>query len=301
MEYPRRKPLRLKGYDYSQSGAYFLTICVGGRRAVLSDICGGEVLLRPAGTIVEAELLRLQNRYSVAIGKYVIMPDHIHMIMHVHRQTIRTRTEDAVLCPMRPERNPPATDRGGPPPRPTPPRPMREEQDEAPPEAGAEQSPAPTVGDILCAFKQPDRMVGTGPRPMQGEPDDRPQPSRRGGTLPRPMPPETMEAPPEQSSRRGVALPRPTREEWNEVSPETWMEAPPEAGAEQSPAPTVGDILCAFKSITTKEINRYCNTPGQKLWQRSYYEHIIRNEREYLNLWRYIEDNPRIWEQRLLI
>lgn len=236
MEYPRRKPLRLKGYDYSQSGAYFLTICVGGRRAVLSDICGGEVLLRPVGTIAEAELLRLQNRYSVAIDKYVIMPDHIHMIMHVHRQTTRIRTEDAMLCPMRPDRNPPATGRGGALPRPMPPRPTRDEWNEAPPEMWAEASP-----------------------------------------------------------------PRPTREEWNEVSPETWMEAPPEAGAEQSPAPTVGDILCAFKSITTKEINRYCNTLGQKLWQRSYYEHIIRNEQEYLNLWRYIEDNPRIWEQRLHI
>lgn len=83
MNHPRRKPLRLQGYDYSQQGAYFITICVKDRRCILSKIIqpGTEadpasVLLTEIGKIVDIHLQRIPG-----IDAYVIMPNHIHMIV----------------------------------------------------------------------------------------------------------------------------------------------------------------------------------------------------------------------------
>ena len=56
------------------------------------------------------------------------------------------------------------------------------------------------------------------------------------------------------------------------------------------------DILCAYKSITTKRANQLCRTPGRRLWQRSYYEHVIRDEADYAAIWQYIDENPLKWE-----
>jgi REP element-mobilizing transposase RayT len=65
---------------------------------------------------------------------------------------------------------------------------------------------------------------------------------------------------------------------------------------EQSPCPTIGDILCAFKSITTKKANSHDNTPGRKIWQYRYHDHIIRNADEYLKIWQYIDSNHSKWQ-----
>ena len=51
-----------------------------------------------------------------------------------------------------------------------------------------------------------------------------------------------------------------------------------------------------FKSVTTRKINRIRKTPGQKLWQRNYYEHIIRNENDLNHIREYIINNPLQWE-----
>ncbi len=65
-------------------------------------------------------------------------------------------------------------------------------------------------------------------------------------------------------------------------------------------APTLGDIVGAFKSITTHEYIRgvkQSNWPrfNGKLWQRNYYEHIIRSEEDYERIFNYIESNPSNW------
>ena len=68
--------------------------------------------------------------------------------------------------------------------------------------------------------------------------------------------------------------------------------------AEQSPAPTLGDIVCAFKSLSTKRYNRYNNNKyGCHLWQRNYYEHIIRNFNDYDRIACYIRHNPGRWKE----
>ena len=64
----------------------------------------------------------------------------------------------------------------------------------------------------------------------------------------------------------------------------------PTAGA--SPRPTLPDIICTYKSLTTRICNKQLNTPGRKIFQVSFYDEVIKNESHYLETWQYIEDNP---------
>lgn len=84
---PQRKHLRLEHYDYGTAGAYYITICTQNRRCLLSHIVGcglasAEVQYTAYGQIAEKQLLLLEKRYtSLKIDQYVIMPNHIHMIL----------------------------------------------------------------------------------------------------------------------------------------------------------------------------------------------------------------------------
>jgi putative transposase len=64
-----------------------------------------------------------------------------------------------------------------------------------------------------------------------------------------------------------------------------------------NPAPTLGQIVAYFKYQSTKQINALNGTPGKRLFQRNYYEHIIRNERSLFKIRWYIKNNPRTWER----
>ena len=96
---PKRKPTRLKGYDYSQNGAYFITICTNNKKCILGSIVGqglapAEINLSKYGKIVKEQLLDLENRYkTIKIDKFVIMPNHIHMILNLNN------TAGASPCP----------------------------------------------------------------------------------------------------------------------------------------------------------------------------------------------------------
>lgn len=157
-ETAKRKPTRLQGYDYSQNGAYFVTVCTHHRTQMLSHIVGqglapAQIRLTTYGKIVERQLLDIEKRYeTVKIDKYVIMPNHIHVIFII---------ENA------------------------------------------------------------------------------------------------------------------------------------KAGA--SPCPTLSDVMCSFKSVAT----RLCKQAHhiEKVFQNSFYDHIIRNENDYLEIWRYIDDNPAKWQE----
>ena len=92
MNLPRRKPTRLKWYDYSTPGAYFITICVKDREQLLSRIIvGDDTLSIPKNTLSEIGLIcenyikNINIKYeNVTIDKYVIMPNHIHLIIFLH-------------------------------------------------------------------------------------------------------------------------------------------------------------------------------------------------------------------------
>jgi len=60
---------------------------------------------------------------------------------------------------------------------------------------------------------------------------------------------------------------------------------------------SVPTIIRSYKSAVTKQINQIRNTPGMPVWQRNYYEHIIRNERELHEIRQYIRFNPLQWDR----
>ncbi len=83
-QYPQRRSIRLKGYDYSSAGAYFVTIATHQRRRTLSRIVNSSVELRALGEIVKAEWLlvpSIRPFASVSEEFLVIMPDHIHAVI----------------------------------------------------------------------------------------------------------------------------------------------------------------------------------------------------------------------------
>jgi putative transposase len=63
------------------------------------------------------------------------------------------------------------------------------------------------------------------------------------------------------------------------------------------PSGSLGAIVGNFKSVVTRRINRIRKTPGVPIWQRNYYERVIRNERELAAIRQYIRDNPRNWAE----
>ena len=162
MEQPNRKPNRIENYDYSQNGAYFITVCTQDRKKILSEIVGdGFPVPKPCGKIAEEIICKITEKYPcVIVDKYVIMPDHIHMLLRID-----------------------------------------------------------FVGE---AFRLPKN--GTG-----------------------------------------------------------------------NPSPTVGNIVGWYKYQITKQINLLLNTHGERVFQRSYYDHVIRNQQDYNEIWEYIENNPKKW------
>lgn len=96
-DFVQRKPLRLKGYDYSQNGVYFITICTKDNKCILSNITVGATNGRPCdveltntGKIVENGICGIEKHYeNVNVDSYVIMPDHIHLIIRIDNQSGR--------------------------------------------------------------------------------------------------------------------------------------------------------------------------------------------------------------------
>jgi putative transposase len=78
----RRRSLRLKGYDYGQAGAYFVTICTHGRVCLLREAAGDTICLNAAGQLVATLWSDLPIRFpDVDLDAFVVMPNHIHGIV----------------------------------------------------------------------------------------------------------------------------------------------------------------------------------------------------------------------------
>ena len=153
-----RKSIRLKHYDYSQLGLYFITICAEQGHCFFGTIQNDNMALNDAGTMIDGQWCELPHRFpSVVLHEYVVMPNHFHGIIEL-------------------------------------------------------------------------------------------------------------------------------------------------AGADTKPAATIGDLVGAFKSLSTDEYiknvkqNNWRPFAG-KLWQRNYYEHVIRHEESYLKIAEYIQNNPLNWQK----
>ncbi len=88
---PKRKANRLANYDYDTNGMYFITVCTKNKQRILSEIAVGgddpgapQVLLSEYGAVVERNLLKMDKIYSaVSVERYVIMPNHIHLLLRI--------------------------------------------------------------------------------------------------------------------------------------------------------------------------------------------------------------------------
>jgi putative transposase len=92
-----RRSIRLKGYDYSRQGRYFVTLCVQDRRHFFGEIINQEMYLNEAGLMIEKWYLELENKFpSIQCHEYVVMPNHFHCIIEITSTTVGA---DLCVCP----------------------------------------------------------------------------------------------------------------------------------------------------------------------------------------------------------
>lgn len=174
----RRRTIRVRGYDYTQAGAYFITICTRDRECLLGKVVNGMVQLNETGRLVESVWLQTATvRSGIELDAYVVMPNHFHAIFFIH---------------------------------------------ESPGVAGATHRVAPTKNYSAAAGKT---HRPTGPKPR-----------------------------------------------------------------------SVGSVMAQFKSLVTKRINDTAQYRGGSIWQRNYYEHVIRDEESLNRIREYISTNAPRWD-----
>lgn len=177
-----RRSIRLQGYDYSQNGAYFITLCTQDRKPIFGKIVNGEMQLSPFGIIVRDEWLKTaEMRKNIEMDEFIVMPNHFHGIIVI---------------------------------------------------------------------------------------DDRDWDNNRTGTLQR--------APTEKA---------PTIEKFGKPT-----------------SNTIPTIIRGFKAAVTKQINTIQINAGvynkpERIWQKNYYEHVIRNETSLNKIREYIMSNPLNWKE----
>lgn len=122
-----RHPLRLRGYDYSQPGAYFVTVCTQERVPLFGEIMDGRMKLNDCGLMIVRWWEAVPSRFSVcATDAYIVMPNHFHSILVIVGATQRGRPDKGVGS-----------------------------QQQAPPPSawGHPRRGAPTLGDMIGWFK----------------------------------------------------------------------------------------------------------------------------------------------------
>ncbi len=170
-----RQSIRLSGYDYSQSGAYFVTICADRRQCLFGDVVDGRMVLNQYGAIVADEWQKSSViRQEIELDGWVVMPNHFHGIVIINN-TVGANVNNHV---------------------------------------GAND----------------DHVGANGRSPLRMKPK------------------------------------------------------------------SLSSLMAGFKSITTKKINILRDSPRTPIWQRNYYEHIIRNQDAMDKIRQYIVNNPLSWE-----
>jgi REP element-mobilizing transposase RayT len=243
-----RRSIRLKGYDYSQPGAYFVTIVTHNRKCLFGDVVNGEMRLNQYGEIVQHAWFDLPRHYPhVQLGAFCVMPNHIHGIIiiigdndndnaHVWTHT-RVGAVGAGL-------------------RPAPTRAARVDDGAARVDDGAAR-----VDDGAARMDDGAARVDDGMARM----DD------------------------------GAA-----RVDDGMARVDDGMARVDDGAAPIDSAPTItrhslSEIVRALKSFSARRINHIRQTSGVPVWQRNYYDRIIRSVTEYNQVCHYIETNPANW------
>ena len=242
----RRRSLRLKGYDYTQVGAYFVTIVTHGRLCLFGEIVGKEMRLNEAGEMVCGFWEALPQRFpAIEMNMFVVMPNHLHGIV-VIKNRATTRVAPTNQNPDRGVENAPNT-------------PNRT---------------TATVGHTKLT------NVGAGLVPAQNTNSTEHRATTRVADHQLASP----SALPDRATTR--------------VAPTGIMDGGVDAPTTDRFA--LGDAIGAYKSLSTVEYTRGVKqmkwSPFHKrLWQRNYYEHVVRHEESLRDLQQYILDNPAQW------
>lgn len=232
-----RRSIRLKGYDYSRPGAYFITICTQDRLNLFGKIKDHAMILNDPGQMVQSTWETLAQRFPyIDLDEFIIMTNHVHGIIVIN--------ENPGEWGMNAERgvnngpNDNIGDHDG---------------------QRGDHKDRPSVDANPCGAKIYDNQYKT------IQPKIQPKTTiRKGESRIRPLDPIHTPDPPHPNGTKDGSL---------------------------------GRIIQAFKSLTTYHYtigvrqNGWEPFPG-KLWQRDYYEHIIRNERELTVIRNYIRNNP---------
>ena len=98
----RRRSIRVPGYDYSQTGAYFLTICTQNQKCLFGNVVNGEMVLNDAGRVAEQCWCDIPVYFPhVALDAFIIMPNHIHGVL-VITETVGAKN----FSPLQSDQNP---------------------------------------------------------------------------------------------------------------------------------------------------------------------------------------------------
>jgi putative transposase len=187
----RRRSIRLKGYDYTRNGAYFVTICTQDRVCLFGTVVNGHMQMNEYGREVADCWSWLAQRYSyVHLDEWVVIPNHMHGIIVIADDRRNGSGRDGVGLDV-------------------------------------------AYSEGVC----------------------------RGGSR--------------------TALTR------------TALTGSRIASAKRK---TLGRLIGAFKTLSTRRINGVPSTPGAKVWQRDHYEHVVRNSPQLRRVRHYIASNPSRWE-----
>lgn len=194
-----RRSIRIKDYDYSQEGAYFVTICTQNGLLLFGEIVDDKIKLNNAGNMINHWWQELPQKFTnIELDEYIIMPNHMHGIIIINNRDMITQNENS--------------------------------------DSVGTDDNSGSVGATLVVAQNTSRGDKIG--------------YKRAGTR---------------------------------------------------PAPTIGDIIGAFKSLSTNEYIRGVKSGiytifDRSVWQRNYYEHVIRNEKDLYRIQSYISNNPINWK-----
>ena len=221
----QRRSIRLKGYDYSSAGLYFITICCQNRISRFGHIENGTMILNEFGRVANDEWLNTPNiRKNIQLGEFIIMPNHMHgiiRILHAAEFNLPNGTGE-LHSPQSIELNPPQS----------------------------------------IELNSPQSIELHSPKSKEM---DSPQSKEFN-----------------QSDHEGICKTPP-----HSPQPRQSRHTP------QSPSQTIGAIVRGYKSSVTKQLKSLGF--NDKLWQRNYHEHIIRNDKAHENISNYIINNPQKW------
>jgi putative transposase len=274
-----RRSIRLKGYDYRKEGLYFITLVVHDRKQLFGRVINGKVQLNDAGEMIEREWMALKKRFEmIQLHEFIVMPDHFHAILEI----IPDATVGSTLVVDPNDKMVDPNDK------------MVDPNDKMVDPNDKMVDPNDKMVDPNDKMVDPnDKMVD--PNDKMVDPNDKMVDPNDKMVDPNDKmvdPNDKMVDPNDKMVDPNINdIGRP------QGSPQTSPQTLPSTGESR---PRLGDIIMAFKSITTVAYiqgvkNNNWQRFNRRLWQRNYWEHIIRNRNSFHRISSYIKNNPLNW------